>query len=191
MRKLYSFNMVTVDGYFEGGPWAIDWHRVDAEFNDFAVAQLHSTGALLFGRVTYQGMASFWPTPSAIENDPEVAGVMNGISKIVFSKTLEKAEWNNSRLVRDHIAEEVGKLKEQSGEDLGVFGSANLLSTLIRLNLVDEHRVMVNPIVLGKGTPLFQTSERLPLRLASTRTFGNGNVLLCYQPERNGHAGPK
>ncbi|MCL4487521.1 MAG: dihydrofolate reductase family protein, partial [Chloroflexi bacterium] len=191
-RKLYSFNMVTVDGYFEGASWEIDWHRVDAEFNDFAVAQLHATGALLFGRVTYQGMASYWPTPAAIESDPEVAGLMNDMPKIVFSKTMEKAEWNNSRFVRDHIAEEVSKLKGQPGGDLGVFGSANLLSTLIQMDLVDEHRVIVNPVVLGHGSPLFKTSkDRLPLRLVKSRTFGNGNVLLCYEPERNGHAGSK
>jgi dihydrofolate reductase len=140
---------------------------------------------LVFGRVTYQLMAGFWPTPNAVKNDPVVAGLMNRLPKIVFSRTLEKAEWNNTRLVRDHVAEEIAKLKQQPGKDIAVFGSANLLSTLMQLDLIDEHRIMVNPVILGDGTPLFKKSTgKQNLKLVRTRTFGNGNVLLCYQPVR-------
>ncbi len=185
MGKLFSFNMVTLDGFFEGQNHDISWHHVDNEFNEFAIAQLHEIGALLFGRVTYQMMASYWPTPDAIKNDPTVAGLMNHTSKLAFSRTLNKAKWENTRLVKDHIAEEVRKLKQQPGKDLAIFGSANLMSTLIEHNLVDEHRLMVNPIVLGAGTPLFKTKDKLNLKLLKTRTFGNGNVLLCYEPARN------
>ncbi len=181
MRKLFSFNMVTLDGFFEGANHDISWHNVDAEFNEFAIAQLHEIDTLLFGRVTHQMMASYWPTPEAVKNDPIVASLMNQTPKVVFSKTLGKAEWDNTRFIKDHVADEISKLKKQSGKDLAIFGSANLMSTLMRLDLIDEHRVMVNPVILGTGTPLFQTKDKFNLRLLRTRAFGNGNVLLCYE----------
>ena len=185
MRKLFSFNMVTLDGFFEGPHQDISWHHVDQEFNEFAITQLGEVDTLLFGRVTYQMMASYWPTPAAIADDPIVAGQMNRMPKIVVSRTLEKADWNNTRLIKDHVAEEILKLKQQPGNDLALFGSANLMSTLMQLDLIDEHRIMVNPIILGSGTPLFKRSSyKLSLKLVKTRIFGNGNVLLCYQPGR-------
>jgi dihydrofolate reductase len=184
MRKLFSFNMVTLDGFFEGQDHNIDWHNVDQEFNEFAIAQLNEIGTLLFGRVTYQMMASYWPTSEAVKNDPVVADLMNGMPKIVVSNTMTIAEWNNTRLIKDQVADEISKLKKQSGQDLAVFGSANLISTLMRMDLMDEHRVMVNPVILGTGTPLFQTKDIFNLRLLRTRAFGNGNVLLCYESKR-------
>ena len=109
---------------------------------------------------------------------------MNRLPKIVFSRTLQKAEWNNTRLIKDNIAEEISKLKQQPGKDIALFGSANLLSTLIPMGLIDEHRIMVNPVVLGSGTPLFQgIKDKLNLKLLRTRTFRSGNVLLYYQPD--------
>ncbi len=177
--------MVTLDGFFEGSTHEIDWHNVDGEFNEFAIEQIGTVDVLLFGRVTYQMMASYWPTPSVIANDPIVAGQMNRVPKIVFSRTLEKAEWNNTRLIKDHIAEEIMTLKQQPGKDLALFGSANLMSTLMQLDLIDEHRVMVNPVILGSGNPLFKrTKDKRNLKLIKTKTFSNGNVLLCYQPDR-------
>src|SRR5947209_13503348 len=110
MRNLFLFMMVTLDGFFEGPNQEIDWHNVDEEFNEFAIQQLNDLDTLLFGRVTYQLMASYWPTPIAIENDPIVADKMNTVPKIVFSKTLDKAEWINSRLVKENSAEEISKL---------------------------------------------------------------------------------
>ncbi len=185
MRKLFSFNMVTLDGFFEGPQHEIDWHNVDGEFNEFAIEQLGTIGVILFGRVTYQMMASYWPTPAANADDPVVAGQMNRVPKIVVSRTLNKAEWNNTRLIKDHVAEEITALKQQPGKDLALFGSANLMATLMQLDLIDEHRLMVNPIILGSGVPLFKkASDRLDLKLVKTRAFGNGNVLLCYQPDR-------
>ncbi len=185
MSRLFSFNMVSLDGYFEGATkWDLGWHHVDNEFNEFAIAQLNEIGTLLFGRVTYEGMAGYWSSPEAAKNDPTVAGLMNQIPKIVFSKTLDKAEWSNTRLIKDNIADEVSRLKKQSGKDLAVFGSANLMSALMRMNLIDEHRVMVNPVVLGSGTPLFQTKNKFDLKLIKTRAFRNGNVLLCYESNR-------
>ncbi|HEY6541404.1 MAG TPA: dihydrofolate reductase family protein [Ktedonobacteraceae bacterium] len=185
MRKVFLFMMVTLDGFFEGPDHNIDWHNVDEEFNEFAIDQLNEVDALLFGRVTYEGMASYWPTPFALEDDPVVAGKMNAIPKLVFSRTLDKAEWSNSRLVKENIAGEVSQLKQQEGRDLAIFGSANLTMSLLQMGLVDELRLMVNPVVLGKGKPLFEgIHEKLNLKLIKTRAFRSGNVLLYYQPDR-------
>ncbi len=174
--------MATLDGFFAGPNGEIDWHHVDEEFNEFAIAQLNSAGGLVFGRVTYQLMAGYWPTDSARRDDPVVAAKMNAIPKIVFSRTLDRAEWTNTRLVKGNIEGEISKLKQQAGKDWLLFGSANLASTLANLGLIDEYRVMVNPVILGNGKPLFQgVKEKLNLKLTDTRTFQNGNVLLCYQ----------
>jgi dihydrofolate reductase len=183
MRKLSVFMMVSLDGYYEGPKKEIDWHNVDAEFNEFAAEQLDAMDTILFGRVTYQMMAGYWPTVEGIHDDPIIAGKMNRFPKLVFSKTLREVEWNNSKLISDDIPNEVLKLKQQSGKDLVIFGSGILVTSLSNLGLMDEYRIMVNPVVLGGGTPLFHgINERLRLRLLSTRTFRNGNVLLTYQP---------
>jgi dihydrofolate reductase len=185
MRKLFAFNMVTLDGFFAGPGGDISWHNVDDEFNEFAIKQTGVADLLMFGRVTYQMMASYWPTETAIKNDSVVAGQMNRSPKIVFSRTLAKAEWNNTRVIKDHIAEEITKLKQQPGKDMALFGSANLMTTLMQLDLIDEHRIMLNPVVLGKGIPLFQEiKDSLKFKLVNSRTFRSGNVLLYYQPDR-------
>ena len=155
---------------------------MDDEFNYFSIDQLNLAGGLIFGRVTYQGMAAYWPAPAAIENDPKVAGLMNSIKKYVFSKTLDKIEWINSQLIKGDAVLELKKLKEQPGKDLYIFGSANLSSTFTKNGLIDEYRLMVNPIVLGKGGPIFNSNiGMLKLKLTDLKTFRNGNVLLYYQ----------
>jgi len=185
LRNLFAFNMVTLDGFFEGPNRDISWHNVDDEFNQFAIEQASTVGAILFGRVTYELMASYWPTPAAQSDDPMVANLMNTLPKVVFSRTLQKAEWNNTRLIKDNVAEEILKMKQEPGNDLAVFGSANLLSSLMQMNLVDEHRVMVNPVLIGSGTPLFRNiAQKVDLKLVKTRTFKSGNVLLYYQPDK-------
>ena len=179
------FNLVTLDGYFEGLNREIDWHNVDDEFNEFAIEQLNSTDLLLFGRITYELMASYWPTETAIKNDPIVAGKMNSLPKIVFSKTLSSVEWNNTRLVKENVAEEVLKRKQQPGNDMFIFGSADLSITFIKHGLIDEYRIIVNPVVLGSGIPLFKGIDRkLNLKLIKTRAFKSGNVLLYYKPAK-------
>lgn len=185
MSKIILFNMMTVDGFFEGPNKEIDWHNVDNEFNDFAVEQLNNASALIFGRLTYELMAAYWHTPLAKSNDPMVAEKMNSISKIVFSKTLDKTDWNNTRLIKKNIEQECIKLKQQNDHDIFIFGSANLASTLINLDLVDEFRIMINPIILSRGNTLFKpTKGRIKLRFIKTRPFKSGNVLLYYEPER-------
>jgi dihydrofolate reductase len=183
-RKLVVFNMITLDGFFEGPNQDISWHNVDEEFNEFAIQQLQTIGAILFGRVTYEGMASYWPTDAALADDAEVAGKMNSIPKIVFSKTLAKASWNNTTLLKGDLAQEIGRLKQQPGKDLFIFGSGNLTANMTRLGLVDEYRLIVNPVVLGNGTPMFQPGELLKLKLLQAKPFKSGNVLLIYEPVR-------
>ena len=183
MRKLFVFNLVTLDGYFEGPNRDISWHNVDAEFNEYAVAMLASVDMLLFGRVTYDLMASYWPTPDAVKNDPLVAEKMNSLPKIVFSRTLNKPGWNNARLVKENIEEEIKNMKKQPGKDMALLGSGSILSEFTQRGLIDEYRIMVNPVVLGDGKPMFKgIKDRLKLELIQTRTFHNGNVLLYYQP---------
>jgi dihydrofolate reductase len=185
MRQLISFNLITLDGFFEGPNHDISWHNVDKEFDDFSIEQLDTAGVLLFGRVTYELMASFWPSEVAHANDPLVADKMNSLPKVVFSRTLEKADWNNTRLVKTDVAREIAKLKQQSGKDLFLFGSADLATTLIKLGLIDEYRVLLNPLVLGKGSPLFKGIDQpFTLKLIKTRTFQNGNILLYYLPDK-------
>jgi dihydrofolate reductase len=184
MRKTFLFMMVSLDGYYEGSNGDISWHNVDAEFNEFAVQQTSEVGTLLFGRKTYELMSSYWPTEAAKSDDPVVAGLMNSLPKIVFSTTLEQASWENAKLVRDNIAEEISKLKNQPGKDIAIFGSSELTVALTQMGLVDEYRIMVNPVVLGEGKSLFKgLGDKLSLKLLKTRTFDSGNVLLYYRPE--------
>lgn len=185
MRKVIFFNLTSLDGYFEGPDRDINWHHVDEEFNEFAVQQTSEFGALLFGRVTYELMAGYWPTEPAKQDDPQIAHLMNSLPKVVFSNTLEKPEWENTSLVRDNIFEEVTKLKEQPGKDIAVFGSSDLAVTLLDLGLIDEFRIMINPIVLGTGKPILHgIKNRLELKLIDVREFRSGNVLLYYQVVR-------
>jgi dihydrofolate reductase len=174
--------MITLDGFFEGPNGDIGWHNADnAEFNDFAIEQLGSLDTLLFGRKTYQMMASYWQTEIAIQSDPIVADLMNHSSKVVFSRSLKTIDWNNTQLVRENAAQEIRNMKMQSGKDLAIFGSANLISTI--MDEIDEHRVMINPILLGGGTPLFKnTGGSSKLELVNERVFNSGNVLLTYRP---------
>ncbi len=143
---------------------------MDEEFNEFAIQRLDEVDALLFGRVTYQMMASFWPTQFAIENDPIVAQKMNSIPKLVISSTLEQAEWEHSRLVKERIAEEGSHLKQQSGRDLAIFGNAALATSFLHMGLLDELCIMMNPVVLGSGNPLFKgVRENLNLKLLKSK----------------------
>ncbi len=176
-------NMLSVDGYFEGPNRELDWHNVNAEFNEYAIDLLQHVDALIFGRVTYQLMANYWSTPQAKADDPIVAGWMNRLPKIVCSRTLTTVEWENSRLVTGDVAKEIEHLKQQPGKDLAIFGSSNLALTLIPLGLIDEIRLFIAPVALGNGNPIFKgLKERLPLKLVKVKTFRSGNVLLYYRP---------
>jgi len=175
--------MITLDGFFEGPDRELDWHNVNAEFNEYALDMLNSAGALLFGRITYELMAGYWPSPAAGKNDQLIAAKMNTLPKVVFSRRLKKAGWNNTSLMIDGLENEVMRLKAQPGDNLLLLGSGSIVSQLAGLNLIDEYRLMVNPIVLGRGVTLFSGArERLRLKLIRTSIFRSGNVLLCYEP---------
>ena len=183
MRKLSVFNLVTLDGYISGAGGDISWHRVDNEFQRYAEKNSNSGNTLLFGRVTYEMMAGYWPSPEALKDDPIIAQGMNRSPKIVFSRTLNKADWANTRLVKGDLLAEVRKLKKQSGKGLTILGSASIVAQLAQAGLIDEYQLLLNPVILGKGRTMFEGVEGKPtLKLTSTRTFGNGNVLLCYEP---------
>lgn len=186
MRKLVAFNQVTLDGYFADMNGDISWankDNQDAEWNAFVTDNANGGGLLLFGRITYELMASYWPTPYAIENDPIVAERMNSLPKVVFSRTLDKASWNNTKLVKGGLAAEIRKMKKEPGRDMAILGSGSIVSQLAQEGLIDEYQIVVNPVVLGKGRTMFDgIKEKLTLKLTKTRTFGNGNVLLCYEP---------
>jgi dihydrofolate reductase len=180
VRKLIASMMVSLDGFIEGPNKELDWFVDDEELFRYFHELLDSVDMFLYGRVSYQTMVSYWPFATG-----EFADRMNSTPKLVFSRTLEKVEWN-ARLIKNNIEEEITKLKQQPGKDLALFAGASMLLTLRQLGLVDEYRVMVNPVVLGSGTPLFKgVTERLKLRLLKTRTFKSGVVGLHYQPERS------
>ena len=183
MRKLSVFNFVTLNGFFQGARGDISWHAHGAEENAYAAEALKSRSTLLFGRITYEMMASYWPTPIATKNDPVVAEGMNSADKIVFSRTLKKVEWEHTTLVKDNMVEAVRKMKQEAGSGMTILGSGSIVTQCADAGLIDEYQIMVDPVVLGEGTSIFHgITHKLDLKLTTTRTFGSGVVLLCYQP---------
>ena len=174
---------MSLDGYIAGAGGDISWHNVDEEFQELAKTASNSGNTLLFGRVTYQLMSSYWPTSEAIKNDPVVARGMNNAEKIVFSRTLDKVGWNNTRLVTGDMVSEVRRLKQGSGKGLTVLGSGSIISQLAQERMIDEFEILLNPVVLGQGKTMFEgVADRFSLKLIKARTFGNGNILLNYEP---------
>ena len=186
MPKLTAFIQVTLDGYFAATNGDISWahkDRDDAEWNAFVAGNAKGGSRLVFGRVTYELMANYWPTPLAVNNDPVIAEQMNNLPKVVFSRTLDNASWNNTKLVKGDIAAAIEKMKKEPGPDMAILGSGSIISQLAEQRLIDKLQIVVNPLVLGKGRKLFDRLDAtLALRLLKTRVFGNGNVMLCYAP---------
>ena len=187
MRKIIVSEFVTLDGVmedpggaekFEYGGWTMQYFN--EEIGKFKLDELFASDTLLLGRVTYQGFAEAWPGKT---DEQGFADRMNSLPKFVVSTTLEEVGWNNSRLIKENIAEEVSKLKQQHGQDILVYGSGILLKTLMQHDLIDEYRLMVFPVVLGKGKRLFRDGNgKTVLKLVGTKTFKSGVVLLQYQP---------
>ncbi|MFT3922170.1 MAG: dihydrofolate reductase family protein [Myxococcales bacterium] len=187
MRKLKVFNNVSLDGYFCDRHGDMNWahERQDAEFGDWVSSNASGASQLLFGRVTYEMMASFWPTPMAMETLPTVAKGMNSASKVVFSRSLSKASWQNTRLIKGDLLEAVQALKAEPGPDLVLMGSGSIVAQLAQARLIDTYQLVVHPTVLGAGRTLFQgIEERLCLTLSSSRAFKNGNLVLWYEQTR-------
>lgn len=182
MRRIIVFNQITLDGYFTDNKGDMSWaHKTDPEWNAFVADNASSGGALLLGRVTYEMMVSFWPTPAAKEAFPVVADHMNKTPKFVLSRTLDHPTWNNTTVVKDVAA--IKKLKHESGPDLVILGSGTVVSQLTDEGLIDEYQLVINPLALGAGRTLFDgIKHNLALKRTETRNFTNGNVLLCYVP---------
>jgi dihydrofolate reductase len=180
MGKLIMWNIITLDGYFEGEKnWELSFHEIvwGPEMERFCLEQLNTTSHLVFGRTTYEGMAAYWKTAQG-----EIADFMNNLPKIVCSRTLNATDWNNSTLIKENVASEIAALKAKSNKDLYVFGSANLSETLIRENLIDEYRIAIAPVITGKGRYLFP--KGLPekkLSLISSQPLMTGGVILKYR----------
>lgn len=185
MRKLGVFDLVTLDGYFAGAGGDISWHRTDEEFQELAERNSTAGNTLLFGRVTYELMAAYWTKPAALKSDPAVARGMNASPKVVFSRTLKAAAWENTRLVKKGLLAEVRRLKRGRGRPLTVLGSGTLVAQLAEAGLVDEYQLLVVPVAIGRGRGLFEgVKRRLDFSLVSERRFSNGNLLLTYKPAR-------
>jgi dihydrofolate reductase len=188
MRKVVVFNHVSLDGYFTDARGDMSFaHKdpKDAEWNAFVAGNASGNGMLFFGRVTYDMMAGFWPTPMAAQMMPEVAAGMNTMPKAVFSRTMTKAAWQNTTLLKGDLAEEVRRLKAATGPDMVILGSGSIVAQLTGHGLIDEYQVVVNPVILGGGRTMFEgLASRAPLKLTSTRSFQNGSILACYEPVR-------
>ena len=183
MKKIVLWMSISLDGYFEGPDHDLSWHRVDEELHQDFNDRLAGMSAFLDGRVTYELMADFWPTadqdPSSSASMVEFAGIWRDMPKIVYSHTLEHADWNTT-ILREVVAEDVHRLKEEPGGDLAL-GGADLAATFRRLDLIDQYRLYVHPVVLGAGRPLFPESRQTTdLLLLDTQRFGNGVVALHY-----------
>lgn len=179
MRKLKTWNMLSLDGFFEGPTKGeIDWFVFDDEMEKFIVDTQLNAQTLLFGRVTYEMMAAYWPTAEG-----RIAEFMNSVEKYVFSRTLDKVDWDRTTLVKDNAVEEIKRLKEGSGGDIFVFGSADFSQTLMENGLVDEYHFGINPVVLGQGIPWFKGGYGVTgLELLDSKTLKSGVVLLFYRP---------
>ena len=186
MPTLSVFNSVTLDGYFTGPGGDLSWAHAageDKEYDAFVSENAGTGGVLVFGRITYQMMASYWPTPAAAQNDPKVAEGMNRMKKIVFSRTLKEASWSNTTLFKGDLETEIRRLKSGPGESLVILGSGSLVAQLARAHLIDEYQLVVTPVVLGKGRTMFEGLDAMqPMKLVRSRVFGNGKTFLSYQP---------
>ena len=182
MRRLIMWNVITLDGYFEGDKnWDLDFHETvwGPELEKISIEQLNAADYLVFGRITYEGMAAYWKTAKG-----EIAELMNKIPKLVFSRTLNSVDWNNSSLVKGNASAEISKLKSQGGGDMYVFGSGILSETFINDNIFDEYRIVVAPIIAGSGRLLFQKGVApRPLTLDSSQPLSTGGVILRFKPK--------
>jgi dihydrofolate reductase len=189
MRKVILFMHVSLDGFIAGPNGELDWIFYDKEMENHAKQVMGKVDTAIYGRVTYQMMESFWPTvpsnPDSSQHELEHADWVEHVSKIVISKSLDKAEWNNTTLIKNNITDEISKLKQLPGKDMMIFGSPRLSHYFMQLGLIDEFQLTLNPIVLGSGTPLFKDiNESFKLKLLSSKPFDSGVIALHYQIEK-------
>jgi dihydrofolate reductase len=194
MRKVIVTMWVTLDGFIAGPNNDMSWVRVDEAMGTYENDLVSAADTLLLGRLTYQSFAGAWPhvpdNPTASEGEKEYARKLNSMRKIVFSRTLETAEWNNSTLLHEISPDDIVAVKQESGKNIVIYGSASVVQSLMELGLIDEYQLLVHPIVLGSGKRLFRDgSNTTTLRLVEAKPFSSGVVLLSYQPaEQERHA---
>jgi dihydrofolate reductase len=182
MRKIISFTFVSLNGYFKGLDEDTSWHRHGEEEVRFSEESLQANNILLFGRKTYEMMASFWPTPIAKEMFPNVAAGMNSAEKIVFSNTLSSVEWHNTSILKGNIVEQIKKIKTSPGPDMAIMGSGSIVDQFSDAGLIDKYQIMTDPVAITQGTSLFSgLKHRLNLKLTDSRVFESGVVLLSYE----------
>lgn len=189
MRNVVLFMHISLDGFAAGPNGELEWISYDQELEKYAEGIVNTVGAALYGRVTYHLM-EYWRTvldnPSSTQHEIEHARWIENIPKIVFSKTLEKVDWNNTRLIKDNIVEEVSKLKQQPGKDLVIFGSPSLAHAFMALDLIDEYQLTLNPVLLGSGIPIFEKiKSKRDLRLLEAKTLSSGVIGLHYDMKRS------
>ncbi|MBI3567224.1 MAG: dihydrofolate reductase [Gemmatimonadetes bacterium] len=186
MRRLTVFNSISLDGYFTDAHGDMSFAKGDphdAEWNAFVGGNASGDGTLLFGRKTYEMMASFWPTPMAAQMMPDVAAGMNRLRKVVFSRSLSAATWNNTTLIAGDLVDAVRALKSGPGQGMVILGSGTIVAQLTQARLIDEYQFVVCPVVLGAGRTMFDgVTDLLALRRIESRAFANGNVFLRYEP---------
>ncbi|AZN42650.1 dihydrofolate reductase family protein [Paenibacillus albus] len=188
MRKLVMFMHVSLDGYASDSNGGLGWIPYNEELQKYADEVVAEVGVPVYGLATYRLMESYWPTllddPDATKHDIEHATWLQGVQKVVISSTLNKVEWNNTTLIKDNIAEEIKALKEQPGKDLVIFGSPGASKTLLELGLIDEFLLTICPVVLGSGKSVFDGSEKIKLKLLSSRALQSGIIATRYELEK-------
>ena len=190
MKKIIVSMNITLDGFMSGVDCGLDWHLQSwtGEMAECLSEELSKADTILLGRITYDAMSKYWPAKaidcSFPREDIAFADMMNSYKKIVFSKTLKNVKWNNSKLVKKNIAKEIFDLKKEPGKNIIVYGSGQLVSSLMQLNLVDEYQVWIHPVLLGKGKSLFNSHnypQQKNMKLFKTKKFSSGVVMLCYE----------
>jgi len=187
MGKLSVFNFITLNGFYKGPSEDISWHQhgsADSEENEFGKEGTQQENIILFGRVTYEMMKSYWPTPMAKEQNPVMAEGMNKAMKIVFSKKLKRATgWENTEVINEDMVGYVKKLKQTATKDMIILGSGSITAQLTDAGLIDQYQFMIDPVALGSGTAMFTgIKKKLDLELTASRIFDSGIVLLTYKP---------
>lgn len=182
MRKLIVYNWLSLDGLIDGPNNEIDWFSFDNEIEKENKKFFSTIDTIFFGKTTYKLMVSYWPTEKAKDDDPEITEMMNTTRKVVFSTTLDKVEWNNTSLVKENAEETVKKIKQSEGKDIVILGSGKLVSSFTKLGLIDEYKLIVSPVILGRGTPEFTgINDRIKLALINSKSFPSGGVMLTYK----------
>jgi dihydrofolate reductase len=185
MKKIIAIEWLSLDGYFSDADSGTDWLVLGEEGQKYLLNMFRAFDTILLGQVTFKMFQDYWPKPSPADKNPqELTDFMNNTRKVVFSKTLQKTEWNNSVIVKDIVSKVIEKMKSESVKDIAIFGSGSIVSALTKFKLIDEYIIWIVPVFLGNGKTIFKSEEaKLKLKLLSTRMLDNGNMMLHYETD--------